>query len=82
MAYVYQEIWDTIKAELRAEITVSKDYAPTVIQGVKRTKCAENAHRSSVGLIPWSKLVISQEVLSETLGKVKVTFRLLYDTRI
>lgn len=82
MAYIYQDIWDTIKTELHAEITVHKDHAPTVIQGVKRTKCAENAHRSSVGLIPWSKLVIRQETLSETLGMIKVTFKLLYDTRI
>ena len=82
MAYVYQEIWETIKVELQAEITVSKDRAPTVIQGVKRTKCAENAHRSSVGLIPWSKLIIAQELLSQRTGMVKVTFKLLYDTRI
>lgn len=82
MAYKYQEVWNTIKSELQAEVTVSKDYAPTLIQGVKRTKCAENAHRSSVGLIPWSKLVIQQELISETRKLVKVRFKLLYDTRI
>ena len=82
MAYKYQEVWDTIKAELHAEVTVSKAYAPTLIQGVKRTKCAENAHRSSVGLIPWSKLVIQQEIISDTLKLVKIRFKLLYDTRV
>jgi len=82
VAYKYQEVWDTIKAELYAEVTVSEDYASTLIQGVKRTKCAENAHRSSVGLIPWSKLVIHKELLSTTRKLVKIRFELLYDTRI
>lgn len=82
MAYKYREIWNTIKVEQQAVITVSKHSAPTVIQGVKRTKCAENAHRASVGLVPWSKLVITKEVISERLDLIRVTFKLLYDTRV
>lgn len=81
MAYKYQEIWDTIKANRKAEITVSESYAPTVIQGVKRTKCAENSTRSLAGLVPWSKLVIRKEELDKR-GTLKVTFELLYDTRL
>lgn len=81
MAYLYQEVWNKIKVNMQAEITVSKDRASTVIQGVKRTKSLDNAHRGSVGLIPFSKLVIRQEDLNFR-GMIKITFRLLYDTRL
>lgn len=81
MAYKYQTIWNEIKHNKKAEITISKDLAPTVIQGVKRTKSAENVGRSEVGLVRYSKLVIEQEVLSERTGMLKVTFSLLYDIR-
>lgn len=82
MALLYQEIWDTIKAKEEAVITVHKTRAATVIQGVKRTKCVENAHRASVGLIPWSKLVIEQALLSEEIGMIRVHFKLLYSTKV
>lgn len=81
MAYKYAEIWNTIKINQSAEIVLHRNIVATVIQGVKRTKCAENIGRSSVGLIPWSKLVVKQEVLSDR-GMVKVSFQLLYDTRV
>lgn len=82
MAYKYQQIWHTIKVEQKAVITVHKSVVATVVQGVKRTKCAENAHRSSVGLIPWSKLQITKELLSDRTGMMRITFALLYDTRV
>ena len=82
MAYKYAEIWNRIKQNQSVEIVLHRDIAPTVIQGLKRTKCAENVGRSSVGLIPWSKLVVKKEVLSEKTGMIKVTFSLLYDTRV
>lgn len=81
MAYVYQPIWEKIKLNLEAEVTVSEDKVATLIQGVKRTKCTDNAKRASVGLIPFSRLTIEQEKLSDR-GVVKVKFKLLYDTRV
>lgn len=83
MAYKYQSIWNAIKSSDKgeAEITVHKSILETTIQGVKRTKSAENATRSAVGLVPWSKLVIEKELLSAKTEMFKVRFRLLYDTR-
>lgn len=78
--YKYQPIWNTIKATNKAEVTVSKDYAPTVIQGVKRTKSAENASRIQMGLVGYSPLTIKQEKLSEKM--IKITFELLYSTQL
>lgn len=82
VSYKYQEIWDTIKRDLKAEVTVGPDLAPTLIQGVKRTKCAENSTRSMVGLIPFSRLKVKREVISKTTGMLKVTFELIYDNRL
>lgn len=84
MTYKYQEIWNAIKSShnCEAEITIHKDILETVIQGTKRTKSAENVSRSAVGLIPWSQLVIKKELISERTGMWKVTFKLLYDTRL
>lgn len=82
MTYKYQEIWDEIKKNLKADVTVGPTYAPTLIQGVKRTKCAENSTRALVGLIPYSRMRITQEVLSEKTGVIKVTFELIYDNRL
>lgn len=82
MAYKYQEIWDTIKANKCAEIVLHRSLVATTVQGVKRTKSAENVSRPLMGQVPYSKLVIKQEVLSERTGQVKVRFELLYDTRL
>lgn len=84
MTYKYVTIWKTIKHsdECKAEVTVHKDSVETVIQGVKRTKAAENVTRSAVGLIPFSKLVIEKQLLSERTGMMLVKFKLLYDTRL
>lgn len=83
MAYKYALIWKAIKSseKLEAEITVHEDILETTIQGVKRTKSAENVTRSAVGLIPWSKLVIEKEKISGR-GVWRVKFKLLYDTRL
>lgn len=84
MALKYASIWNEIKANSVASVTVSRDLAPTLIQGVKRTKCAENAGRSGLGagLIPWAPLVIEKELLSERTGMMRVTFRLEYSTTL
>lgn len=84
MAYKYQEIWDRIKKSLdgSVEITVHEDILPTVVQGVKRTKSAENVSRPLVGLVRFSKLVITKELLSKDRRLWKVKFKLLYDTRL
>lgn len=77
---LYGPIWKQIKLTTCAEVTVHVNKVATLIQGVKRTKAAENATRSMVGLIPWSRLVITKEKLSAS--HVKVTFKLFYDTRL
>jgi hypothetical protein len=82
MALKYATIWKEIKKNTFAEIVVHESIAPTVLQGIKRTKSAENVTRSAVGLIPWSKLVVEQELLSGRTRMVKITLRLLYDTRL
>jgi hypothetical protein len=84
VSYKYAPIWKTIKASPsgEAEVTVHKDVAETVIQGLKRTKSAENVTRSKVGLIPWSKLVIEKEILSDRTGMMKIKFKLFCDTRL
>lgn len=82
MTYKYQEIWDTIKRDLKADVVVGPDLAPTLIQGVKRTKCAENSTRSMLGLIPYSRMRIKQQKLSDRTGQLKITFELIYDSRL
>ena len=74
----YRPIWDEIKAKESAEVTVGKHLVATLIQGVKKIKSEENASRSSVGLIPYAKLVITTETASETRKLVKVRFSLFY----
>lgn len=80
MARRYQPIWDTLKKTGKADITVSLDAARTVENGVKELKTAENVARRKVGLIGWSKLVITREKLSDT--HVKISFRFLYSTAL
>lgn len=82
--YKYQEIWNAIKNSEKgeAEITVHESILPTVIQGTKRTKSAENVSRPLVGLVRYSKLIIEKELLSKERGIWKVKFKLLYDTRL
>lgn len=82
MTYLYQPIWEAIKANRFAEVTIGRDVVDTVIQGVKRTKCAENSTRANAGLIPWSRMKITKELLSERTGMWKVKFELIYDTRL
>lgn len=84
MSYKYQAIWNAIKSSHPAEveITIHEDLMETVLQGVKRTKSAENVSRAAVGLIPWSKLVIEKKLLSVHTRMMKVKFKLLYDTRL
>jgi hypothetical protein len=74
----YDVIWTTIKQAGKAEVSVSKAHARTVEDGVKRVKTAENTARRMAGLVGWSKLVITREVLSST--HIKIVFTLLYRT--
>lgn len=80
MASQYQSIWNTLKTNEWAEVTVSKDNARTMIDGVKRVKALENTARRSVGLMGWSKMVIMQTKLSDRY--IKVRFELLYSTKL
>lgn len=69
-----------IKQAGSATVTVSKAHSRTVENGVKRVKTAENVARRMAGLVGWSKLVVTREVLSAT--HIKITFSLLYRTDI
>lgn len=80
MASQYQSIWNTLKTNEWAEVTVSKDNARTMIDGVKRVKALENTARRSVGLMGWSKMVIIQQEISGLY--IKVRFELLYSTKL
>lgn len=81
MARIYGPIWEKIKVEQKAEVTTGKDRAATIIQGVKKVKSEENAARKAVGIVSWSKLGIKVESL-DSIGTVKITFWLIYDTRL
>ena len=74
----YYEIWNEIKRAEQCVFTISKAEAPTVIQGVLRTKSAENVARRAAGKVGWSKLSIKKEEISET--HLRVTLALIYST--
>lgn len=80
MAKRHIEIWKEIKAKGKATVTVSKDAARTTENGVKEEKTKENTARVKMGMIGWSKLVITREPISTT--HIKITFSLLYSTDV
>lgn len=77
---LYDPIWAEIKKAGYVEVTVSKDSARTLEDGVKRVKTAENTARRMAGLVGWSKLVITRTSLSAS--RMKIRFELLYRTDI
>lgn len=76
----YSSVWNEIKLNGKASVTVSKDFARTMIAGVIETKSDENTVRRKVGLIGWSKLKITRTVLSDT--RIRVDFTLVYSTNL
>lgn len=76
----YATLWKEIKETGEVEFTVNKSIAPTVIQGVYRTKSAENAVRKKLGYIGWSKLKTTQRTISAT--HVIVHMKLVYGTAL
>lgn len=80
MASRYDPIWNEIKANGTATITVSKDAARTVTEGVIEAKKHENTARIKVGLIGWSRMKIERTPISDT--HIKITFSFLYSTDI
>jgi hypothetical protein len=80
MARRYAPVWNRIKVDGKATITVSKDAARAVEYGVKEAKALENVSRRKMGMIGWSKLVIERESISPT--HLKITFTLLYSTDV
>jgi hypothetical protein len=82
MALLYGPVWQLIKSSQSAEVVVSEDNLATLIQGVRRTKCAENSGRGKLGLIPWARLETEKELLDPVKRVWKVRFKLSYDTRI
>lgn len=76
----YDAVWNQIKTTGSAEVTVSKEFARTLENGVKRVKTAENVARRMAGLVGWSKLVVTRVNISST--TVKIKFELLYLTAL
>jgi len=76
----YDAVWNQIKTTGSAEVTVSKEFARTLENGVKRVKTAENVARRMAGLVGWSKLVVTRTSISST--TVKIRFELLYLTAL
>lgn len=81
MTQEYKRVWHAIKTNDVAEITVHEALAPTIIQGVKKAKSAENMARKLGGLVRYSKLKIEKERL-DARGMLKVTFRLVYSMKL
>lgn len=80
MAYIYQDIWNTVKANGKAEITVSEVHAPTVIQGVRRTKSFENGLKRKKKKVRFPKMYVARKELGQ--GMLLVTFTLSYEVRL
>lgn len=80
MAFIYQEIWDTVKANGSAEITVSEAHARTVIQGVRRTKSFENGLKRKKKKIRFPKMYVERTEIGQ--GMLKVKFTLSYEVRL
>ena len=76
----YSQIWQTIKANGYAEVTVSKVNARSVESGVIHTKKKDNVLRKLAGLPRFPKLVITSTELSAS--HVKIRFELLYSIRL
>lgn len=51
-----QDIWNTIRKTGYANVQVSNDYAPTLINTVRCAKARENKLRKLAGLQPWCRL--------------------------
>ena len=80
MSFLYGPIWEAVKATGKAEVTASKDFAPTLIQGVRRTKSFENGLKRKTGKPRFPKLWTETIELSDKM--VKIVFTLSYETRL
>ena len=76
----YASIWNEIKRTGKVTIAVRTGAASTDIQGVLRTKSAENTARRGVGLSTWSKLVITKEPGAG--DQLRITLELLYSSQL
>lgn len=76
----YASIWNEIKQTGEVEFTVNRKIAATTIQGIYRTKSAENAVRKQMGLMGWSKLLTTKREISAT--HIVVHMKLVYATAL
>jgi hypothetical protein len=74
----YDAVWNQIKQAGWAEITVSNEASRRILTGIKLAKTTENVARRRVGLVGWSKLVITRTQLSDRMMKIRL--ELLYST--
>ena len=51
----YQDVWKLLKKADRVTVRVSKDYAPTLRNGVKCAKWVDNSARKLAGLEPYPR---------------------------
>jgi len=76
----YKAVWQAIKQNGEATITVSKYHARTVTQAVVKTKCKENVIRKNACLVYWAKLEIDRMKINSDM--IRITFRLKYDAKL
>lgn len=51
----YQDVWKLLKKTDRVTVRVSKDYAPTLRNGVRCAKWVDNSARRLAGLAPYPR---------------------------
>jgi len=76
VARMYQTIWDALKTNGKAEVTVSKHRRATVRQAIIKLKCEENVARRSTGLMYYGKLSYKYIELDRDREMWKIEFTL------
>lgn len=76
----YRQVWNKLKAEGKASITVSNVAMKNTINGILKIKAAENVRRKNLGMMYWSKLVITKTAVTPHMTRVDFSF--LYSTKI
>jgi len=74
----YDDVWKELKRTGKVEILVSKEAAPTILNGIKRTKAEENSIRKGRGLIRFSKLEIIQEPVDDMPTHIRIKLSFVY----
>lgn len=65
MAWMYAPIWEELKRNGTADVTVSESNLETVKQAIKKVKSSENVTRRPMGFAPFGRLEFTTTCLSE-----------------